>query len=92
MVETYRRRSALAHFGLAAKAAQGVQQGTDIVLGENPHRSLINIRGDIEDAGFRETIGRVIGVEPAEANTVSSAGMRRILAGPQRMADRGAGW
>jgi sarcosine oxidase subunit gamma len=80
MVETYRRRSALAHFGLSARAAQTRHEGADIVMGEKAHRSLVDIRGEIADSSFRDAVARIVGAEPPRiANTAVDAGARRIM-------------
>ncbi len=80
MVEPYRRRSALAHFGLAARAGGGGQDRAEIILGEDAHRSLLNIRGDAADSPWCAAVASVINAEPpTRANTVREAGDRRIL-------------
>jgi sarcosine oxidase subunit gamma len=79
MVEAYQRRSALAHFGLNALANQK-SDGTGIVLGENAHRAIINIRGDAADGAFTSAVRNATGVDlPLAANTVAAAGDVRIL-------------
>jgi len=45
MVETYQRRSALAHLGLVARAASSKKDGAGVVMSEVPHRTIVNIRG-----------------------------------------------
>ena len=80
MVETYRRRSALAHFGLAARAAAAGGGDVDVMLSEIAHRSLINLRGDIGDPAFRENVARVVGAEPPGVpNIAIEARARHIL-------------
>jgi sarcosine oxidase subunit gamma len=84
MVEAYQRRSALAHFGLAALASQksGAAGITPpgITLGESAHRAIINIRGDAQDGAFTAAVKNATGCElPVAANTVASAGDVRIL-------------
>ena len=72
MVEAYQRRSALAHFGLAARAAQGNTTSAGVILGESAHRSIVNIRGDAEDAAFVSSVKAATGVDlPLKANTVN---------------------
>jgi sarcosine oxidase subunit gamma len=73
MAEAYLRRTPLAHRGLAAKA--DVTAGADIVLGERAHRCQIVVRGNAEDAQFRQALHSVLGLSPpGEANTFASAG------------------
>lgn len=80
MVEPYRRRSALAHFGLAARVAVSQAQGADVILGEDPHRALVNIRGEIDDQAFRAACARILGAEPPKSpNDVADAGRGRIM-------------
>jgi sarcosine oxidase subunit gamma len=79
MVETYQRRSALAHFGLNALASRQ-SDGAGITLGESAHRAIINIRGDAHDGAFTSAVKSATGVElPIAANTVAAAGDVRIL-------------
>ena len=80
MVETYQRRSALAHLGLVARAASSKRVGVGIVLSEVPHRALVNIRGTASDPAFAAAVQNATGVAlPNSANTVSTAGGRQIL-------------
>ena len=80
MVETYQRRSALSHFGLAARAGQGGHATAGVVLGEAAHRTIINIRGDSSDAAFTTAVKTITGVDlPVKANTVNEAGDTSIL-------------
>lgn len=80
MVESYQRRSALSHFGLAAKASQGGHATAGVVMGEAAHRTIINIRGDSSDTAFTGAVKSVTGVElPVKANTVNSGGDTSIL-------------
>jgi sarcosine oxidase subunit gamma len=80
MVEAYQRRSALAHFGLAARAAQANPTSAGIVMGESAHRTIINIRGDAEDAAFTSSVKAATGVDlPVKANTVNGSGEVKIL-------------
>jgi sarcosine oxidase subunit gamma len=79
MVEAYQRRSALAHFGLAALANQK-SDGAGITLGESAHRAIINIRGDAGDGAFTSAVKNATGCDlPLAANTVAQAGDVRIL-------------
>ena len=80
MVETYQRRSALAHLGLVARAASSKRDGAGIVLSEVPHRAIVNIRGTASDASFASAVQTATGLElPAAANTVSNGSMWQIL-------------
>jgi sarcosine oxidase subunit gamma len=79
MVETYQRRSALAHFGLNALANQS-GAGGGITLGESAHRAIINIRGDAAASAFIAAVKAATGCDlPLAANTVAMAGDVRIL-------------
>lgn len=74
MVEAYLRRSPLARLGLAGKAMADTA-GADIVMGERAHRCQINIRGQADDARFRDALQAVAGLTPpTEANNFSAAG------------------
>ena len=80
MVETYQRRSALSHFGLAARASQGGHATAGVVLGESAHRTIINIRGDSSDPAFLNAVKTITGVDlPIKANTANEAGDTAIL-------------
>ena len=80
MVEAYQRRSALAHFGLAARAAQGNPTAAGVVMGESAHRSIVNIRGDASDAAFVSAVKTATGVDlPTKANTANGSGETKIL-------------
>jgi sarcosine oxidase subunit gamma len=80
MVETYQRRSALAHFGLVARAASSGMPAVGVTMSEAPHRTIVNIRGTASDPAFASAVQAATGVAlPSTANTVASAGTRRIL-------------
>src|SRR5688572_32903243 len=80
MVETYQRRSALAHLGLVARAASSKKDGAGIVMSEVPHRTIVNIRGTASDPAFSSAVQNATGVAlPGAANTVSTGGARQIL-------------
>jgi len=83
MVETYLRRSPLAHRGLAARAAV-VNADADIVMGERPHLCQINLRGNADDGRFTEALHSVTGLRlPAEANSFSAeAALACLWLGP----------
>ena len=63
MAERYRRRSALAHLGLEARATAAVDD-PGVVLGECPIRGLLVLRGDGASTEFRSAVSGVLGVEP----------------------------
>ena len=46
MVETYQRRTALAHLGLVGRAATAGKATSGVTMSEVGHRTIINIRGD----------------------------------------------
>jgi sarcosine oxidase subunit gamma len=80
MVDAYQRRSALSHFGLAARAGQGGHATAGVVLGESAHRTIINIRGDSNDPAFTGAVKTITGVDlPVKANTVNQSGDTSIL-------------
>jgi len=79
MVETYQRRSALAHFGLNTPAGQA-KAAVGITVGEVAHRAIINIRGNPGDLVFSAAVKVATGADlPIAANTVSVADDLRIL-------------
>ncbi len=74
MVEAYRRRSPLAHFGLAARIAASRPAEADIVLAERPHRAILSLRARPDDESLRQAMLAVTGLDlPRRANT-SAAG------------------
>ena len=76
MVETYQRRTALAHLGLVGRAAAG-KGGAGVVMSEAGHRTIINIRGNAQDPAFAAAVKSATGVDlPAKANTVAGTGAR----------------
>jgi sarcosine oxidase subunit gamma len=80
MVETYQRRSALAHLGLVGRAAAAGRSSAGAVMSEVAHRSIVNIRGNAADPAFGAAVKSATGVDlPAMANSVSSNGERQIL-------------
>ena len=80
MVETYQRRSALAHLGLVARAASSKKDGAGLVMSEVTHRTIVNIRGTASDPAFASAVQNATGVGlPHAANTVSAVGARQIL-------------
>jgi sarcosine oxidase subunit gamma len=80
MVESYQRRTALAHFGLLARAASASKPAGGVTMAEIGHRTIVNIRGTASDPAFASAVQTATGVAlPSEANTVSAAGARQIL-------------
>jgi sarcosine oxidase subunit gamma len=80
MVESYQRRSALAHLGLVGRAASGSKPGAGVTMAEVAHRTIVNIRGTASDPAFASAVQTATGVPlPSGANTVASAGGRQIL-------------
>ena len=63
MAERYRRRSALAHLGLEARASDPAGEA-GVTLGESPIRGLLVLRGDAAGAEFRSAVAGVLGLEP----------------------------
>ncbi|MEZ5831011.1 MAG: sarcosine oxidase subunit gamma family protein [Dongiaceae bacterium] len=80
MVETYQRRTALAHLGLVARAAASSAAGAGVNLSEVAHRTIVNIRGTASDPAFTSAVQTATGLAlPSAANTVSTAGPWQIL-------------
>jgi sarcosine oxidase subunit gamma len=80
MVETYQRRSALAHLSLLGRAATSDKARAGVRMSEVAHRTIINIRGTASDPAFASAVQLATGVMlPARANTVATGGGRQIL-------------
>ena len=80
MVESYQRRSALAHLGLLGRAATSLKATAGVRMSEVVHRTIVNIRGTASDPVFASAVPLATGVTlPARANTVSTSGGRQIL-------------
>jgi sarcosine oxidase subunit gamma len=80
MVESYQRRSALAHLGLVGRAAASGKHEAGVTMSEVAHRTIVNIRGTASDHAFASAVQTATGVTlPPRANTVSTGGGRRIL-------------
>lgn len=80
MVETYQRRSALAHLGLVGRAATANTSRAGVVMSEVAHRTIVNIRGNAADPAFAAAVKTATGVDlPAKANTVAGNSDRQIL-------------
>lgn len=85
MVETYLRRSPLAHKGLPARARADAGTGdAGVLLAERPHRCQVNLRGDPADEIFIAAVRGAIGVEPPLVpNTTAAAGdLKALWLGP----------
>ena len=65
MGERYRRRSALAHLGLEARAS-GAAPDAGVVIGECRIRGLLVLRGDAARAEFRSAVCAALGLEPVD--------------------------
>ena len=63
MGERYRRRSALAHLGLEARASAGAPDA-GVVIGECRIRGLLVLRGDAARSKFRSAVSAALGLEP----------------------------
>jgi sarcosine oxidase subunit gamma len=80
MVETYQRRSALAHLGLVARAAGSRRSDAGVLMSEIGHRTIVNVRGTASDPAFSSAIQTATGLAlPAAANTVTTAGSWHII-------------
>jgi sarcosine oxidase, subunit gamma len=80
MVETYQRRTALAHLGLVGRAAAARKTAAGVTMSEVSHRTLINIRGTASDPAFVAAVKSATGVDlPMWANSVTTNGDRQIL-------------
>ena len=80
MVETYQRRTALAHLGLVGRAATAGKAASGVTMSEVGHRAIINIRGTASDPAFTTAVKSATGIDlPVKANTVASNGDRQIL-------------
>lgn len=68
MAEPYQRQSALAHLGLAARAAADQDRsGAGAKLGERAFPSQFNLRGDPANEAFMNAVSGVIGRAPPTA-------------------------
>ena len=68
------RRSALSHF-FGAAAAGSRTDGDAVVISERPFQGHLNLRGDLEDAGFMSAVESVLGFGlPTGPNTVAANG------------------
>ena len=78
MAERYRRRSALAHLGLEARASASFEPDAGIVLGERRPRGLLVLRGTRADAKFRRAVSTVLGLDPV-AEPLTAARWRDVV-------------
>ena len=96
MAEQSRRRSALAHLGLAARARAGHPATAGVVLSERAFRHQVALRGDSGDPAFVRAVERTVGVAPpTEPNTAVGpadldAGPRILWLGPDEWLVAGA--
>ena len=82
MADRSRRRSALAHLGLSARARTGNRDDAGVLLSEPRLRSQTTVRGDAGDPAFTRAVEHAIGVAPPrEPNTV--AGPSNLAEGPR---------
>ena len=80
MVETYQRRTALAHMALVGRAAAAGRAVSGVTMSEVGHRTIINIRGTASDPTFVAAVKSATGVDlPMWANSVATNGERQIL-------------
>lgn len=74
MPEAYLRQSPLAHLHLDARRVAD-PGAAEVVLFERRFTGKVNLRGNVEDQGFRAAVNGALGFEPpADANTVTGAG------------------
>src|SRR5262245_24128642 len=79
MVETYLRRSPLAHRALLTKAVDAIGDA-DLGLGERAHRVQINLRGDSGNPAFLAAVKTAAGLDiPVQANRYTASGDRACL-------------
>lgn len=79
MVESYQRRTALAHLGLVGRAT-GAKSNAGLTMSEVGHRSIVNIRGTASDSAFASAVQSATGLAlPTKANTVTTGGGKQIL-------------
>ena len=76
MTERYRRRSALAHLGLEARASVD-RADAGVVLGERRIRGMLALRGNGDCAEFRSAVVAATGLEPV-AEPLASARQRDV--------------
>jgi len=81
VAESFLRHSALAHLGLAARAAEPAPtESPGVKMGERPFRGLVNLRGPAEDQAFAAATKDALGVAlPTAPNTAASTGDLSVL-------------
>ncbi|MEJ2121942.1 MAG: sarcosine oxidase subunit gamma family protein [Alphaproteobacteria bacterium] len=78
MAEPYLRQSPLAHLQLLA--AGEASEEAEVVMREHAHRTMVTLRGNSEDEGFRSAVSATVGIAPpTEALTAATSGARSIL-------------
>lgn len=81
MPELREHHSALAHLGLAARAAASRGEGQGVAMSELPYRAAVNLRGRLDDAAFAAGAARALDCElPAEVGAVAVSGGLGVLA------------
>jgi sarcosine oxidase, subunit gamma len=83
VAEGYRRQSALAHLGLAARAVDAPREA-GVRMWEQPPRDQLVLRGDAGRASWRDAVSGVLGVAPpTNPNTVhATRGASLLWLGP----------
>src|SRR5690625_812631 len=62
MVEDFLRQSPLSHLALAARGDSERAAGHGVVLAERPFRSVVTLRGQVDDAAFAGAVHRIVGL------------------------------
>jgi len=79
MAEDYLRQSPLANLALAAHV-DADRGSAGLAMRERAFRTMVTLRGDASDAGFRTAVEQVVGAAPpAEPLSSVEAGDRRVL-------------
>lgn len=79
MVETYQRRTPLAHLGLVGRAV-GAKANAGLTMSELGHRIIVNIRGTASDTAFTSAVQSATGLSlPTKANTATTGSGKQIL-------------
>lgn len=79
MTEAYLRQSALAHLGLAGRAA-APSDGAPVSLTEMALPAAVNLRGGADDAAFHDAVREALSLDlPTAPNTVATAGDIALL-------------
>ena len=72
MVEAYLRQSALAHLGLEGRG-EAVRGAAGVAMSERPHRGIVNLRLDPENAEAMAAIEAAFGIALPTASNTSAA-------------------